>query len=152
MAFSIWPVGIRKGTFHHASPSRQWLSIGRIGRIGIGIGIDPRPVWHLALMDRSNFAAELCQHRNNTVEVPGFPCPNSITRLFDTETDNDPDADLASPLNFSDSLRLGSDRSATIAGRPCLKERVLSDGLSLGIRPIQSGRGGEKARLVLTIG
>ncbi|MGI6302085.1 MAG: hypothetical protein ACOX52_13675 [Verrucomicrobiota bacterium] len=54
-------------------------------------------------MDRSNFTAELCQHRNNTVAVPGFSCPNFLTRSFDTETDSDPDPDLASPVAFSDS-------------------------------------------------
>ncbi|MGI6303794.1 MAG: hypothetical protein ACOX52_22490 [Verrucomicrobiota bacterium] len=57
-------------------------------------------------MDRSNFTAELCQHRNNTVAVPGFSCPNLLTHPFDTETDSDPDPDLASPLNFSDTLLL----------------------------------------------
>ncbi|MDD8046200.1 MAG: hypothetical protein PHF14_07050 [Verrucomicrobiota bacterium] len=55
-------------------------------------------------MDRSNFASELCQDRNNTVALPGFPCLNPIPRLFDTETDSDPDPDLASPLTFSDNL------------------------------------------------
>ncbi|MDD8045164.1 MAG: hypothetical protein PHF14_01730 [Verrucomicrobiota bacterium] len=60
-------------------------------------------------MDRSNFAAELCQHRNRMVAAPGSACPNPIPRLFDTETDSDPDADLASPWAFSDDLRLGSD-------------------------------------------
>ncbi|MGI6299507.1 MAG: hypothetical protein ACOX52_00380 [Verrucomicrobiota bacterium] len=40
--------------------------------------------------------------RNNMVAVPGFPCPNSIPRPFDTEADSDPDPDLASPLAFSD--------------------------------------------------
>ncbi|MDI9384498.1 MAG: hypothetical protein QM518_09390 [Verrucomicrobiota bacterium] len=53
-------------------------------------------------MDRSNPAAEFGQHPNNTVAVPGFSCPNPITRPFDTETDSDPD--LASPLAFSDTL------------------------------------------------
>ncbi len=57
-------------------------------------------------MDRSNFTAELCQHRNNMVAVPGSEWPNPITRPFDTETDSDPDPDLASPLTFSDDLRL----------------------------------------------
>jgi hypothetical protein len=70
--------------------------------IGIEIEIDPCPVWHPALMDRSNFTAELCQHRNNTVAVPGFICPNPISRPFDTETDSDSDPELASPLPFSD--------------------------------------------------
>ncbi|MGI6300792.1 MAG: hypothetical protein ACOX52_07020 [Verrucomicrobiota bacterium] len=55
-------------------------------------------------MYRSNFAAELCRHRNNTVAILGFSCPNPITRPFDTETDSDPDPDLASPLTFSDDL------------------------------------------------
>ena len=44
-------------------------------------------------MIRSNFTAELCQHRNNTVAVPGFSCLNPLTRPFDTETDSDPDPD-----------------------------------------------------------
>ncbi|MGI6303134.1 MAG: hypothetical protein ACOX52_19035 [Verrucomicrobiota bacterium] len=47
-------------------------------------------------MDRSNFAAEWCQHRNNTVAVPGSELPNPITHPFDTETDSDPDPDLDS--------------------------------------------------------
>ena len=72
--------------------------------IEIGIEIDPCPAWHLALMDRSNFVAEWCQHRNNTVAVPGSEWPNPITRPFDTETDSDPDPDLASPWTFSDGL------------------------------------------------
>jgi hypothetical protein len=69
--------------------------------VAIEIGIDLCPVWHLALMDRSSFAAELCQHRNNTVAVPGCPCANPLTRPFDTDTDSDPDPDLALPLSFS---------------------------------------------------
>src|SRR5690606_33265696 len=60
----------------------------------------------LALTDRSNFPGEWCQHRNNTVGVPGSEWPNPITRPFDTETDSDPDPDLASPWTFSDGLRL----------------------------------------------
>ncbi|MDD8045742.1 MAG: hypothetical protein PHF14_04685 [Verrucomicrobiota bacterium] len=48
-------------------------------------------------MDRSNFAAKLCQNRNNTVAAPGFSCPNPMPRPFDTETDSDPDPELASP-------------------------------------------------------
>ncbi|MGI6302450.1 MAG: hypothetical protein ACOX52_15545 [Verrucomicrobiota bacterium] len=52
----------------------------------------------------SNFTAEWCQHRNNTVAVSGFLWPNPITRPFDTETDSDPDPDLASPWTFSDGL------------------------------------------------
>ena len=54
-------------------------------------------------MECSNFAAELCQHRNNMVATPGFSCLNPITRPFDTETDSDPE--LASPLTFSDDLQ-----------------------------------------------
>ncbi|MGI6303856.1 MAG: hypothetical protein ACOX52_22805 [Verrucomicrobiota bacterium] len=42
-----------------------------------------------------------CQHRNNTVAVPGSERPNPITRPFDTETDSDPDPDLASPWTVS---------------------------------------------------
>ncbi|MGI6300458.1 MAG: hypothetical protein ACOX52_05275 [Verrucomicrobiota bacterium] len=52
-------------------------------------------------MDRLNFTAELCQH---WTAVPGFSCPNPLTRPFDTETDSDPDPDLLSPLTFSDDL------------------------------------------------
>ena len=62
--------------------------------IEIGIGIVPCPVWHLALMDRSNFTAELCQHRNSTVGLPGFSFPNPSPRLFDTDADTDPDPEL----------------------------------------------------------
>ncbi|MDD8047829.1 MAG: hypothetical protein PHF14_15295 [Verrucomicrobiota bacterium] len=57
-------------------------------------------------MDSPIFTAKLCQHRNNTVAIPGFSCPNPIPRPFDTETDSDPDPDLASPFTFSDDLRL----------------------------------------------
>ncbi|MGI6303351.1 MAG: hypothetical protein ACOX52_20155 [Verrucomicrobiota bacterium] len=53
-------------------------------------------------MDRSNFTAELCQHRNNTVAVPGSEWPNPLTRPFDTDPDSEPD--LALPLTFSDDL------------------------------------------------
>ncbi|HCF95250.1 MAG TPA: hypothetical protein DEW46_09325, partial [Verrucomicrobia bacterium] len=56
--------------------------------IEIEIGIDPCPVWHLALMHRSNFAAELCQLRTNTVEVSGclMPESHSIPRPIATPT------------------------------------------------------------------
>ncbi|MGI6300009.1 MAG: hypothetical protein ACOX52_02970 [Verrucomicrobiota bacterium] len=57
-------------------------------------------------MDRSNFAAKLCQNRNNTVPIPGFSCPYPTPRSFDTETDSDPDPDRASPWTFSDDLYL----------------------------------------------
>ncbi|MGI6301608.1 MAG: hypothetical protein ACOX52_11210 [Verrucomicrobiota bacterium] len=50
-------------------------------------------------MYRSNLATELCRHRT---AIPGFSCPNPITRPFDTETDSDSDPDLASPWTFSD--------------------------------------------------
>ncbi|MGI6301855.1 MAG: hypothetical protein ACOX52_12490 [Verrucomicrobiota bacterium] len=59
-------------------------------------------------MDRSNSAAELSQHRNNTIALPGFASPNPILRPFDTETDSDPDPDFASPSTFSDDLSLES--------------------------------------------
>ncbi|MDI9382899.1 MAG: hypothetical protein QM518_01245 [Verrucomicrobiota bacterium] len=72
--------------------------------VGIEVGIDPCPGWHLALILRSNFTAELCQYRNNTDLLPGSAWPNPITRTFDTETDSDPDPDLASPWTFSDDL------------------------------------------------
>ncbi len=85
---------------HEGFRGGRWRRIG-VG-VGVGIGIDPCSGWHLVLMDRSYFASELCQHRNNTVAVPGFPCLNPIPRPFDTETDSDPDPDLASPWTFSD--------------------------------------------------
>ena len=58
--------------------------------IEIEIEIDPFPAWHPAFTDRSNLTVELYQHRNNTVAVPGFSCPNPITRPFDTDPDSDP--------------------------------------------------------------
>ncbi|MGI6300916.1 MAG: hypothetical protein ACOX52_07670 [Verrucomicrobiota bacterium] len=73
------------------------------------MGIDPCSGWRLTLMDSPNFTAELCQHRNNTVAIPGFSCPNPIPRPFDTETDSDPDPDLASPFTFSDTRSLGEE-------------------------------------------
>ncbi len=82
-----------------------------------GIGIDSCSGWHLALMDRSNFTAEWCQHRNNTVAVPGFSCLNPSTSPFDTETDSDPDPDFTSPLTFSDGLYAARKRHRALCGR-----------------------------------
>ncbi|MDD8047102.1 MAG: hypothetical protein PHF14_11620 [Verrucomicrobiota bacterium] len=84
-------------------PIRQIIVLIGVG-VGIGIGIAPRPVWHLAFLDRSNFTAGLGQHHNNTVARPGSPCPNPTTYPFDTDADSDPE--LASPLTFSDSAWL----------------------------------------------
>jgi hypothetical protein len=70
-----------------------------IVEIETGIGIDPCPGWHLGLIP-PNCPAELRQHRNNTVAVPGFSCPNP----FDTDSDTDPDPDPASPVTYSDDL------------------------------------------------
>jgi hypothetical protein len=50
-----------------------------------------------------NCPAELRQHRNNTVAVPGFSCPNP----FDTDSDTDPDPDPASPWTYSDDRKVG---------------------------------------------
>jgi hypothetical protein len=106
--------------------SWQWLPISKIIvaieiaieiGIGVGVGVDSCSDWHLALMDRSHFAAELCQHRNNMVATPGFSCLNPITRPFDTETDSDPDSELASPLTFSDNLQLGPETYTYTAKR-----------------------------------
>ena len=66
--------------------------------IEIGIGIDPVLFCTWPSEHRSNFTAELCQHRNNTVAVPGFSCPNPITRSFDSDSN----PHLASPWTFSD--------------------------------------------------
>ena len=97
---------VRKDAFLQArvaDPSDQCLNRGADG---IGVGIDSCSDWHLALMDRSNFTAELCQHRNNTDTFPGLLWPNPLTRPFDTEADSDPDPDLALPLTFWDDLSL----------------------------------------------
>ncbi|HCF96231.1 MAG TPA: hypothetical protein DEW46_14325, partial [Verrucomicrobia bacterium] len=68
--------------------------------------------WHLALIHRSNFNAELCQYRNNAVAIAGFSCPNPISRPFDTDTDSDTDTDtdpeLASRIDLSSFLPLQS--------------------------------------------
>ncbi|MGI6304101.1 MAG: hypothetical protein ACOX52_24090 [Verrucomicrobiota bacterium] len=58
-------------------------------------------------MDRSNFAAEWCQNRNNTVAVPGSEWPNPITRPFDTETDSDPTLILLRHGLFGQALARG---------------------------------------------
>ncbi|MGI6300184.1 MAG: hypothetical protein ACOX52_03870 [Verrucomicrobiota bacterium] len=68
-------------------------------------------------MDRSNFTAEWCQHRNNTVAVPGFSCLNPSTSPFDTETDSDPDPDFTLPLTFSDGLYAGRKGHRALCGR-----------------------------------
>jgi hypothetical protein len=68
--------------------------------IEIEIGIDPRPVWHLALMPPSNLTSESGKHPNNTVAVPGASSPNPRTRPFDTDSDTDLDPELASPWSF----------------------------------------------------
>ena len=46
--------------------------------IGIEIGIDPCPVWHLAIMARSSLTSGFGQHHNNWVTAPGFSCLNPI--------------------------------------------------------------------------
>jgi hypothetical protein len=66
----------------------------------------PVPDGENARRDGSNFTAGLCQHHNNTVARPGSPGPNPITHPCDTETDSDPDPELASPWTFSDILEL----------------------------------------------
>jgi hypothetical protein len=58
-------------------------------------------------MDRSTFAAEFGQHPNNTVALPGSPCPNPIPPPFDTDTDSDTDPEPVSPLTFSHGHSLG---------------------------------------------
>ncbi|MGI6300186.1 MAG: hypothetical protein ACOX52_03880 [Verrucomicrobiota bacterium] len=67
---------------------------------------------------RSNFIAEWCQHRNNTVAVPGFSCLNPSTSPFDTETDSDPDPDFTLPLTFPDGLYAGRKPHRALSGRP----------------------------------
>ncbi|MGI6303423.1 MAG: hypothetical protein ACOX52_20545 [Verrucomicrobiota bacterium] len=56
-------------------------------------------------MDRSNFTAELCQHRNMTVGLPGFSCPNPTPRPFETSP---------SPLCASAPLREFSPSGAAV--------------------------------------
>ena len=54
--------------------SRQWLPIRQIiVEIEIGIGIDPVLFCTWPSEHRSNFTAELCQHRNNTVSHVRIP-------------------------------------------------------------------------------
>ncbi|MDD8050384.1 MAG: hypothetical protein PHG55_03510, partial [Verrucomicrobiota bacterium] len=99
-------------------PIRQIIVLIGVGvgvGVGIGIGIDPRPVWHLALMDRSNFTTGLGQHHNITVARPGSPGPNPTTHPFDTDADSDPE--LASPLTFSDDLKVGPETYTYTAKR-----------------------------------
>ena len=69
--------------------------------IGIEIEIDPFPEWRLALMDRSHFTTELCQHRNNTDLPTGFSCPQPIPHPFDTDTDSDTDPDCLIPRRIA---------------------------------------------------
>jgi hypothetical protein len=93
----------------HDAPPSQWLPIRPIIvaiEIEIEIGIDSCSGWHLALMDRSNFAAKLCHHR-----TPGFSCPNPIPPPFDSETD------LALRLTFPADLKLGPETYTYTAKR-----------------------------------
>jgi len=53
-------------------------------------------------MHRPNLAAKFCPHRNNTVTLLGFECPNPIPHPLYTEADSDPDPDFASQSTFSD--------------------------------------------------
>ncbi|MGI6301841.1 MAG: AAA family ATPase [Verrucomicrobiota bacterium] len=73
-------------------------------------------------MARSNLAAEYCQHRNNTDEVPGFSCSNPSTRPFDTDSDSDPDPELASPLTFSDDRERIAPHAAEVALGPFMDQ------------------------------
>ncbi|MGI6303840.1 MAG: hypothetical protein ACOX52_22725 [Verrucomicrobiota bacterium] len=66
-------------------------------------------------MDRSNFTTGLGQHHNITVARPGSPCPNPTTHPFDTDADSDPE--LASPLTFSDDLKVGPETYTYTAKR-----------------------------------
>jgi hypothetical protein len=98
-------------------------------------------------MDRSNFAAELCQNRNNTVAAPGFSCPNPMPHPFDTETDSDPDPDLASPLTFSDDLQTGKgQRLPSVSSVSSVAHTILTGGnMVLGwTHPLARRRIGQK--------
>ena len=60
--------------------------------IEIGIGIPALVgIWSLSTAQTS------LPSWVGTATVPGFSCPNPISRPFDTETDSAPDPDLASP-------------------------------------------------------
>ena len=55
------------------------LPIGQIiVEIEIEIGIDPCPVWHLAIKDHSSLTSGFGQHHNNWDAAPGFSCLNPI--------------------------------------------------------------------------
>ncbi|MDD8046620.1 MAG: hypothetical protein PHF14_09170, partial [Verrucomicrobiota bacterium] len=102
--------------------SRPWLPIRPIIveiEIEIEIGIDPCPGWHLGLIP-PNCPAELRQHRNNTVAVPGSAWPNPITHPFDTDSDTDPDPELAWPLTYSDDRKLGLRKRYTLRIPPTM--------------------------------
>ncbi|MGI6301570.1 MAG: hypothetical protein ACOX52_11015 [Verrucomicrobiota bacterium] len=107
-------MSVRKGALAPASPPgngcrsvRSVRSVRSLSESGSGSreSISACSVWRLALIDRSNFAAEFWAHRNNTVVLPGFSCPNPIPRPFDTETDSDPDSDLSMPLTLKAWIR-----------------------------------------------
>jgi len=66
------------------SPIETGIGIG----IEIEIEIDPRSVRRQAI-----------KHRNYTVALPGFSCPNPSPRPFNTEADSQPK--LASPPTLS---------------------------------------------------
>ncbi|MGI6299522.1 MAG: hypothetical protein ACOX52_00455 [Verrucomicrobiota bacterium] len=91
--------------------------------IEIEIGIDPCPPWHPAFKDRSNWTAELCQDRLNTVAVPGFSCLKPITRPFDSETDSAPapgSADPGSADPGSADVPVGSNSTSTPLPTPTI--------------------------------
>ncbi len=81
----------------------------RVGvRVRVGRVSDPSDSWSKSRIPVLDGALPSCSAQTSmpsvasTATVPGFSCPNPITRPF--ETDKDPDPVLASPLTFSDDL------------------------------------------------
>ncbi|HCF94803.1 MAG TPA: hypothetical protein DEW46_07065, partial [Verrucomicrobia bacterium] len=58
---------------------------------------DPSDSWSKSRIPVPDGALPSCRAQTSmqsvasTATVPGFSCPNPITRLFDTDTDSDPD-------------------------------------------------------------
>ncbi|MDD8046992.1 MAG: hypothetical protein PHF14_11070 [Verrucomicrobiota bacterium] len=65
---------------------------------------DPSDSWSKSRIPVPDGALPSCRAQTSmqsvasTATLPGFSCPNPITRLFDTDTDSDPDPDSDNDL------------------------------------------------------